>query len=88
MLAPPENITIEVQPDLPVIRGEHTKTVQVFQNLLSNAIKYVDKSDGRISVACVESEDHWTFSVTDNGIGIEAKHFTKIFQKSDACYIQ
>jgi len=80
MLAPPEHITIAVQEDLPIIHGEHTKTLQVFQNLLSNAIKYMDKTEGHIAVHCTEADEFWRFSVTDNGPGIEEKHFQTIFQ--------
>jgi light-regulated signal transduction histidine kinase (bacteriophytochrome) len=30
-------------------------------------------------VSASRSDDHWTFSVRDNGIGIEAKYFERIF---------
>jgi signal transduction histidine kinase len=80
MLAPPEHITIAVQEELPIIHGEHTKTLQVFQNLLSNAIKYMDKTEGHIAVHCTEADEFWRFSITDNGPGIEEKHFQTIFQ--------
>ena len=53
---------------------------QVFQNLISNAIKYMDKPKGRIKITCSANETHWTFSVADNGPGIDEKYFKKIFQ--------
>ncbi|OHB62210.1 MAG: hypothetical protein A2167_01705 [Planctomycetes bacterium RBG_13_46_10] len=80
LIAPPQNITIEVENDLPVIESEKTRISQVFQNLLSNAVKYMDKPQGQIRVGCIEEEDCWRFSVTDNGPGIEEKYFEKIFQ--------
>jgi PAS domain S-box-containing protein len=80
MLAPPENITIGATADLPVIHAEHTRIQQVFQNLLSNAIKFMDKPEGRITVDAVEQEDSWQFSVTDNGPGIDEKHFDLVFE--------
>ena len=79
-LAPPENIEITVEGQLPTIRCEQTRIMQVFQNLLSNAIKYMDKPQGRISVGCVEEDNFWKFSVADNGPGIEERHFERIFQ--------
>jgi signal transduction histidine kinase len=54
--------------------------MQVFQNLLGNAVKYMDKPNGQIKVGCVEDHSFWKFSVSDNGPGIEEKHFEKIFQ--------
>ncbi|MBW8042524.1 MAG: PAS domain S-box protein [Planctomycetes bacterium] len=80
MLAPPENIEITVENELPVIECEETRIIQVFENLLSNAMKYMDKPQGRISIGCVRENDFWKFSVTDNGPGIEEKHLERIFQ--------
>jgi len=80
MLAPPENITITVENELPTIECEQTRIMQVFQNLLSNAVKYMDKPKGQIKVGCVEEDGFWKFSVADNGPGIEEKHFERIFK--------
>jgi len=80
ILAPPENITITIEKELPVIECEATRITQVFQNLMSNAVKYMDKPQGQIRIGCVEEESCWRFSVTDNGPGIEEKYFEKIFQ--------
>ena len=79
-VAPPENIEITIQNQLPEIEGEETRMTQIFQNLFSNAVKYMDKPQGRIKVGCVEQNDFWKFSVTDNGPGIEEKHFERVFR--------
>jgi signal transduction histidine kinase len=79
MIAPPENIAITVENELPVIECGKTRIMQVFQNLLSNAIKFMDKPTGKIKIACDEENDFWKFSVADNGPGIEEKHFSTIF---------
>jgi len=80
LLAPPGNIKVEVQSGLPVIKGEPTRLQQVFQNLISNAVKYMDKPNGEICIACSAHGKHWQFTVSDNGPGIEARHFERIFQ--------
>jgi light-regulated signal transduction histidine kinase (bacteriophytochrome) len=80
MLAPPENISITIENELPTIAFEPTRITQIFQNLLSNAIKYMDKPKGQIKVGCVEENSFWKFNVTDNGPGIEEKYFEKIFK--------
>jgi len=79
-VAPPETIEITIEHELPEIECEETRMTQIFQNLLSNAVKYMDKPQGRIKVGCVEDNDFWKFSVTDNGPGIEDKHFERVFQ--------
>jgi PAS domain S-box-containing protein len=79
-IAPPENIKIEVENQLPAITCKKTHIIQIFQNLLDNAVKYMDKPEGRIKVACLEQDDCWKFSVADNGPGIERRHFDRIFK--------
>lgn len=79
-LAPPDHITITVPPYLPTIRAEKTAIYQVLQNLIANAIRYQDKPQGRIEIDCTEQGESWQLSVADNGPGIEARHFERIFQ--------
>ena len=80
LLAPPPNIAVTIDPILPKIRVEPTRIEQVFQNLISNAIKYMDKAEGKIHIGCVDDNEYWRFSVSDNGPGIEQRHFERIFQ--------
>lgn len=76
----PEHIRLEVAPDLPTITADRIRIQQLFQNLISNAIRFCDKAEGIISIGCKESKTHYTFSVTDNGIGIEKEYHDKIFK--------
>ena len=84
MLVPPENISITIEDNMPIIKCAETHVMQVFQNLLSNAIKYMDKPKGQIKVGCVEQDGFWKFSIADNGPGIEEKNFEKIFKMFQA----
>ena len=78
-IAPPRHIHIRVTTELPVVTGDPTRLSQVFQNLLSNAVKFMDKPDGDIRIACRDDEHVWSFSVADNGPGIEQEHYERIF---------
>jgi|GEM_PF-1027863 len=80
IVAPPENIEITIENQLPVIIFERTRMIQIFQNLLSNAVKYMDKPQGLITVGCADENGHWRFSVADNGPGIDRKNFERVFQ--------
>lgn len=80
LIAPPPNVTIIVENPLPTLVIEPTRIQQIFQNLLSNSIKYSDKPRCEIRIAFSDEDDHWKFSVSDNGPGIESRHFDKIFQ--------
>jgi signal transduction histidine kinase len=80
MLAPPSHIHIQVETELPVVIGEPTRLQQVWQNLIGNALKFMDKPQGEIKIGCLDKGGEWQFYVADNGPGIEARHFAKIFQ--------
>ena len=65
--------------DLPVIMGNKTQLFQLFQNLIGNALKYIGKEKPIVIVTGQEEENHFLFSVEDNGIGIKPMFFDKIF---------
>jgi PAS domain S-box-containing protein len=79
-IAPSPNVNIVVEAHLPTVVVEPTRIQQIFQNLLSNAIKYMDKPRCEIRIGCRPEGNHWKFSVSDNGPGIESRHFERIFQ--------
>ena len=76
----PENISVNILNTLPVIKGDKVKFQQLFQNLISNAIKFNNKEKGIINIKVNERSSFYEFSVSDNGMGIEKKHFDKIFK--------
>jgi PAS domain S-box-containing protein len=80
LLAPPSHIEIVVDGPLPTLLADRARVQQVFQNLLSNAIKYMDKPAGAIRIRCAKQGRMLRFSVSDNGPGIEQRHFERIFQ--------
>lgn len=67
--------------DLPKkIIADGIKIRQVFQNLIANGMKF--QGDGIkpiVSISGSEKNNHWSFEVNDNGIGIDHKHIDKIF---------
>lgn len=52
---------------------------QIFMNLISNALKYNTKSHRRVGIGFSETERYYEFEVEDNGNGIPAEYFDKIF---------
>jgi PAS domain S-box-containing protein len=80
LVMPPENIRVIVENKLPSILCERTGITEVLQNLLGNAVRYIDKPDGIIRIGCTDENGFWKFSISDNGKGIEEKHFDRIFQ--------
>ncbi|MCI4668265.1 MAG: ATP-binding protein [Bacteroidia bacterium] len=71
-------IVLKCLPDL--IWVSSSQLAKLFQNLISNAIKFRKKgTKPYVTIWGEESELHWKFYVQDNGIGIEPRHFEKIF---------
>jgi PAS domain S-box-containing protein len=65
---------------LPSIRVHATQLQQLFQNLIGNAIKYRrSESPPVIGVTVRRGSEGWQFSVSDNGLGIEAEYSERIF---------
>ncbi|MGB1206562.1 MAG: sensor histidine kinase [Chitinophagales bacterium] len=53
---------------------------ELFLNLISNAIKFAKKDENpKIEISCKATERQYVFSVSDNGIGIEAESQNIIF---------
>jgi PAS domain S-box-containing protein len=65
---------------LPIVMADEVQLVQLFQNLVGNAIKYQKPGIPSVHVSA-ENIGHktWLFSVRDNGLGIDAKYYDKIF---------
>ncbi|XZO02410.1 MAG: sensor histidine kinase [Microcoleus sp.] len=67
--------------ELPVVNGDISQVVQLFQNLVGNANKYRKPNEQpTISISVCKQQDRWLFSVADNGIGIARQHQERIFQ--------
>jgi PAS domain S-box-containing protein len=65
---------------LPAITTDETQFTQIFQNLVGNAIKYRRAEVPRVHVSAARNDSNeWTFSVRDNGLGIDPQYFERIF---------
>jgi signal transduction histidine kinase len=69
---------IEAGP-LPVVRGQLTLMTVVLQNLVGNALKFKGEQPPRIVITAERDGAFWSFSVTDNGIGIEPEYADRVF---------
>ncbi len=66
---------------LPVIKANKVCMISLLQNLISNAIKFQPKSNQPIVEIKVSNQmSKWVIAVIDNGIGINYKYTSKIFE--------
>ena len=76
------NVVVEIHENLPVIRGDRTRLIEVMQNLVSNAIKFMgNQPEPRIEVGMTDFDKDGkpVFFVRDNGIGIDPHYHERIF---------
>ena len=65
---------------LPTIMGDEGQLVRLFQNLISNAIKFRREEAPQVHISAKRMNYIVTFSVKDNGIGIDPQHSQSIFE--------
>ena len=81
-------MNLDIDPDLPPVFVDRDRIQQVITNLLANAVKFsLVGGEVRVAVEVLEGRrtgerpDWIKLSVSDQGIGIEEKHFEMIFDK-------
>ncbi len=70
----------ELPTTFPKVMAHDSNIEQVMTNLLDNAIKYT-QSGGTIQIRVTSREDLVQVDVEDTGIGIEAKHIPRLFER-------
>lgn len=74
-------VTVQTQPNLPIVHGDRQRLIEVLQNLLDNAIKYMGPQTNpliKIGKQGEENEEPVLF-VKDNGIGVAPEYHERIF---------
>ena len=73
------NLEIDLEKNLPEVKGDPFKLEQVFINLIDNAVKYTEK--GSIRICAQKRNSVIDISVKDTGIGIPEKDLQRIFER-------
>jgi light-regulated signal transduction histidine kinase (bacteriophytochrome) len=75
----PNHIEIVFKNEMPKVYGNDFRFKQLFQNLIQNSIKFNDKENGFVEIGSNENENEIEFYIKDNGIGINERYQSKIF---------
>jgi signal transduction histidine kinase len=74
------SLTIDIPSDIPLLRGDERKTMQMVLNLVSNAIKF-SPDGGRITIACrADPGEGLSIAVSDTGIGIPIGDMSRVLE--------
>ena len=63
-----------------IIHGNPSLIYSIFRNLIDNAICYAGEGT-TIEISADEQGNLWHFTFSDNGVGIDAKHLPRIFER-------
>jgi signal transduction histidine kinase len=75
-----KGVVVHLADDLPVVRADRRRLLEVLQNLIENAIKFTGaQSQPRIEVGWRSSGSERVIFVRDNGHGIEARFLERVF---------
>ena len=76
----PEGLAVELPFFLPTLTTDAVQLQQVFTNLISNAVKYHDHpKTGHVVIGCDDAGEFYSFSVADDGPGIDPEYHERIF---------
>jgi PAS domain S-box-containing protein len=65
---------------LPVVIGDRSQLMQLFQNVVGNAIAYRSERPLEIHISYDDQPDESIFCIRDNGVGIDEHQYERIFQ--------
>jgi len=75
-------VNLQIDEDMPTVKGSRIRIAELFSNLITNAIKYNDKALPTLHIGWLRESKNkgmCTFYVKDNGIGIEGRYQERIF---------
>lgn len=91
-----QNLEVQIQEtaaaithdDLPVASCDPTQLLQLLQNLIGNAMTYRSEAPLLVHIGVEDVPGEWRFCVRDNGVGIDPRHFDRVFQLFQRLYAE
>lgn len=75
-----QGVTVRIDPDMPVVNVVHSQVREAVVNLLENGIKFRgSQPKPMIEIGVRDDQGEPVFTVKDNGIGIDPKYHSRIF---------
>ncbi|MEM6603435.1 MAG: PAS domain S-box protein [Pseudomonadota bacterium] len=66
--------------DMPMLCGHQHQIMRLFHNLINNSIKFQPEDQkALIHISSIEAQDHYIFTISDNGVGLDPGYSEKVF---------
>ncbi|WP_027177304.1 sensor histidine kinase [Maridesulfovibrio hydrothermalis] len=72
-------LSLDMDRNMPLVRGSVSELQQVFLNLINNAIQAMETKGGKLTITCRAEDGQAYVSVADTGPGIPAANLSRIF---------
>ena len=72
-------LVMVIDPNLPLVQGDHDRLIQVLVNLLSNAVKFTPA--GSVTITARGAGDWISVAVADTGIGIATEDQARVWEQ-------
>ena len=74
------SLSVDIPADIPLLRGDERKTMQIVLNLVTNAIKF-SPAGGRVEIICrADPREGLSITVADSGIGIATDDIGRVLE--------
>ncbi len=80
-------VDLNCDKDIGLLIADETRIKQILLNLIHNAINFTPEK-GKIKIAVSRDDEHITFNVTDNGIGISKNDLDRVFEPFERAVIE
>lgn len=80
----PDSLNITMDNQFPEIYCDESRMLEVLNNLIENAVKFTRSVEKpKIHIGLKKEEENVVFYIRDNGVGIDERYITRIFQLFD-----
>lgn len=74
----PVQVVTDIPADLPLIRADKQRVLQILLNIVSNACKFTER--GTITIRTHQQDDQLHIAIADTGVGIPAEEHDMVFE--------
>ncbi len=80
IMPPPEGVEVEIPPQMPSIKANRSRMVNVFRNLLTDSYETVPAPGGILTFSSVDQGDHFVITLHNNAEALAPQYHRMVFE--------